>query len=117
LTLTVSNLSSTAHNRQPSSNLSVGLQVAASNKLDHYHHTASTTTMSRTIYPPIFKATFRIREAYGNIRAYPVSREAVLLCQLTGNKTLRAQEISTIRELGFECLDTDGHVINAVDLY
>jgi hypothetical protein len=39
-------------------------------------------------YPPIFKATFRIREAYGNTRAYPVSREAVLLCQLTGNKTL-----------------------------
>lgn len=73
--------------------------------------------MSRTIYPPIFKATFRIREAYGNTRAYPVSREAVLLCQLTGNKTLRGQEISTIRELGFECLDTEGHVINAVDLY
>ena len=73
-------------------------------------------TMAIT-YPPIFKATFRIREAYGNTRAYPVSREAVLLCQLTGNKTLRAQEISTIRELGFECLDTEGHVINAVDLY
>jgi hypothetical protein len=73
--------------------------------------------MSRITYPPIFKATFRIREAYGNTRAYPVSREAVLLCQLTGNKTLRAQEISTIRELGFECLDTEGHVINAVDLY
>jgi hypothetical protein len=78
---------------------------------------ASFTIMSRITYPPIFKATFRIREAYGNVRAYPVSREAVLLCQLTGNKTLRAQEISTIRELGFECIDTEGDVINAVDLY
>ena len=73
--------------------------------------------MPRTIYPPIFKATFRIREAYGNTRAYPVTREAILLCQLTGNKTLRGQDISTIRELGFECIDTEGDVINAVDLY
>jgi hypothetical protein len=83
-------------------------------------HTATSTTTPTTMaitYPPIFKATFRIREAYGNTRAYPVSREAVLLCQLTGNKTLRGQEISTIRELGFECVDTDGHLINAVDLY
>lgn len=82
----------------------------------HNHHRTH-NLMAITTYPPIFKATFRIREAYGNTRAYPVSREAVLLCQLTGNKTLRAQEISTIRELGFECLDTEGHVINAVDLY
>jgi len=73
--------------------------------------------MSRTIYPPIFKATFRIREAYGNVRAYPVTREATLLCSLAGTKTLRAQDIDTIRELGFECLDTEGHVINAIDLY
>lgn len=80
-------------------------------------HPQAPTIMAITTYPPIFKATFRIREAYGNTRAYPVNREAVLLCQLTGNKTLRGQEISTIRELGFECLDTDGHVINAVDLY
>lgn len=73
--------------------------------------------MSRITYPPIFKATFRIREAYGNTRAYPVTREATLLCSLAGTKTLRAQDIDTIRELGFECLDTEGHVINAVDLY
>jgi hypothetical protein len=73
--------------------------------------------MARTIYPPIFKATFRIREAYGNVRAYPVTREATLLCNLAGTKTLRAQDIDTIRELGFECLDIEGNVINAVDLY
>ena len=73
--------------------------------------------MSRITYPPIFKATFRIREAYGNTRAYPVTREATLLCNLAGTKTLRTQDIDTIRELGFECLDTEGHVINAVDLY
>ena len=68
-------------------------------------------------YPPIFKATFRIKDSYGHTRAYPVTREAVLLCQLTGAKTLLPQQISAIRELGFECLDTEGHVINAVDLY
>jgi hypothetical protein len=68
-------------------------------------------------YPPIFKATFRIREAYGNVRAYPVTREAVLLCNLAGTKTLRAQDIDTIRELGFECLDMEGSVINPTDLY
>ena len=87
-------------------------------------HTATPTTIPTNThnrmaitYPPIFRATFRIREAYGNTRAYPVNREAVLLCQLTGNKTLRGQEISTIRELGFECVDTEGDLINAVDLY
>jgi hypothetical protein len=68
-------------------------------------------------YPPIFKATFRIREAYGNVRAYPVSKEATLLCNLAGTKTLRAQDIATIRELGFECVNDDGDIINAVDLY
>jgi hypothetical protein len=68
-------------------------------------------------YPPIFKATFRIREAYGNVRAYPVSKEATLLCSLAGTKTLRAQDIETIRELGFECVNDDGDIINAVDLY
>ena len=73
--------------------------------------------MPRTIHPPIFKATFRIREAYGNVRAYPVTREATLLCNLAGTKTLRAQDIDTIRELGFECIDTEGDVIHAIDLY
>jgi hypothetical protein len=73
--------------------------------------------MSRTIHPPIFKATFRIREAYGNVRAYPVTREATLLCNLAGTKTLRSQDISIIRDLGFECVSTEGDVINAADLY
>jgi hypothetical protein len=73
--------------------------------------------MAITTYPPIFKATFRIREAYGNVRAYPVSKEATLLCNLAGTKTLRAQDITTIRELGFECVNDDGDIINAVDLY
>jgi hypothetical protein len=73
--------------------------------------------MAITTYPPIFKATFRIREAYGNVRAYPVSKEATLLCSLAGTKTLRAQDIETIRELGFECINDDGDIINAIDLY
>jgi hypothetical protein len=39
-------------------------------------------------YPPIFKATFRIREAYGNTRAYPVSREGCAVVSTDRNKTL-----------------------------
>jgi hypothetical protein len=81
-----------------------------------FPHPQAPKTMAIT-YPPIFKATFRIREAYGNTRAYPVSREAVLLCQLTNSKTLLPQQIAAIRELGFECLDTEGKVINPIDLY
>jgi hypothetical protein len=66
---------------------------------------------------PIFKATYRLRESYGRMLAYPVTKEATLLCQLTGTKTLRYQDIDTIRELGFECLDVEGNIINAIDLY
>ena len=73
--------------------------------------------MAITTYPPIFKATFRIREAYGNTRAYPVNREAVLLCQLTNSKTLLPQQMAAIRELGFECVDVDGNAISSIDLY
>jgi hypothetical protein len=81
-----------------------------------YSHTHK-HPMAITTYPPIFKATFRIREAYGNTRAYPVNREAVLLCQLTGTKTLLPQQMEAIRELGFECVDTEGKVISSIDLY
>jgi hypothetical protein len=69
-------------------------------------------------YPPIFKATFRIREAYGNTRAYPVTREALLLCvNLAGTRHYGLRRSPLSESLGFECLDTEGHVINAVDLY
>jgi hypothetical protein len=68
--------------------------------------------MPTTIAPPLFKATYRLRESYGRVLAYPVSREATLLCQLTGTKTLRYQDLDTIRELGFDCIDTDGKVID-----
>jgi hypothetical protein len=68
-------------------------------------------------YPPIFKATFRIRQDFGLTRAYPVSREATLLCNLMQTKTLLAQQIDTIKELGFECVDTNGSIITPAVLY
>jgi hypothetical protein len=49
--------------------------------------------------------------------AYPVTKEAQLLCQLTGTKTLRYQDIEIINELGFECMDTDGGVIDSSILF
>jgi hypothetical protein len=73
--------------------------------------------MAITTYPPIFKATFRLKDSYGHTRAYPVTREAVLLCQLTGAKTLLPQQIGAMRELGFECLDTEGNLIEPSTLY
>ena len=70
-----------------------------------------------TTYPPIFKATFRIRQDFGLTRAYPLSREAKLLCDLMQTKTLLPQQIDTIKELGFECVDTDGSSITPSVLY
>jgi len=70
-----------------------------------------------TTAPPLFKATYRLRESYGRMLAYPVTREAILLCQLTGTKTLCYLDIEIINELGFECMDTDGGVIDPSVLF
>ena len=53
----------------------------------------------------IKSATFRLKSAYGQVRAYPVNTEAKLLCDLTGSKTLLPQSISTIVSLGFNVVD------------
>lgn len=50
-------------------------------------------------------ATFRLKSAYGQTRAYPVNVEAKLLCELTGSKTLLPQSIGTIVNLGFNVID------------
>lgn len=70
-----------------------------------------------TMARPIFKATYRLRESYGRMLAYPVSKEATLLCQLTGTKTLRYQDIEIINELGFECLSVEGKIIEPSMLF
>ena len=62
-------------------------------------------------------ATFEIRSAFGQARAYPVSPAAQALCSLTGSKTLLPQSISTINSLGFTCQTTAGQPINPSDLY
>jgi hypothetical protein len=62
-------------------------------------------------------ATFEIRSAFGQTRAYPVSQSAQALCSLTGSKTLLPQSINTITSLGFTCETTAGETINPSDLY
>ncbi len=61
--------------------------------------------------------TFRLKEAYGRTRAYPVSDEAVFLTRLTGCKTLTPEAIPNIAGLGFECVDQLGETIHPSDLY
>ena len=61
--------------------------------------------------------TFKLESAYGRTRAYPVSQEAILLCQLTNSKTLLPGAIGTIAGLGYECVDRDGFAIEPSQLY
>jgi hypothetical protein len=51
------------------------------------------------------RATFRIKTAYGNVRAYPINQTAKLLCELTGTTTLLPQNINIIEDLGFSCVN------------
>ena len=45
------------------------------------------------------------REVYGLITVYPFNERAKLITRLTGCKTLRATDLTTCRELGFEIVD------------
>jgi hypothetical protein len=63
------------------------------------------------------QATFEIRSAFGQVRAYPANDPAVALCSLTGSKTLLPQTISTLEKLGFRCVTTSGEPIVPSDLY
>ena len=67
-----------------------------------------------TMLKPI---SFQLKEAYGRVRAYPISQEAILLCRLTEAKTLLPGNIGTIAGLGYECVDQNGSIINPSDLY
>jgi hypothetical protein len=60
---------------------------------------------------------FKLESAYGRTRAYPVSQEAKLLCQLTQSKTLLPGAIETIAGLGYRCVDGDGFCIEPSQLY
>ena len=62
-------------------------------------------------------ATFEIRSAFGQTRAYPFNEAAKNLCSLTGTITLLPQTIATINRLGFSCETTAGAPINPSDLY
>jgi len=60
--------------------------------------------------------TFRLREVYGNRRAYPVCPVAAAVCDLAGSKTLRPRDIETVLSLGFEPTSEHGEPITSRDL-
>jgi hypothetical protein len=62
-------------------------------------------------------ATFELRSAFGQTRAYPTNQQATDLCGLTGSKTLLPQSISTVTRLGFACIDQHGQEIQPSQLY
>jgi len=61
--------------------------------------------------------TYKLENAYGRTRAYPVSQEAILFCQLTQSKTLLASSVGTIKALGYVPVDRDGFEIDPRELY
>ena len=61
--------------------------------------------------------TYKLESAYGRTRAYPVSQEAILFCQLTQSKTLLASSVGTIKALGYVPVDGDGFEIDPAELY
>lgn len=61
--------------------------------------------------------TFKLESAYGRTRAYPVSQESILICQLTQSKTLLPSAMGTIAALGYECVDQAGVAIVPSILY
>lgn len=66
---------------------------------------------------PMITITYKLESAYGRTRAYPVSQEAILFCQLTESKTLLPGSIGTIKALGYVPVDRDGFEINPSELY
>jgi hypothetical protein len=62
--------------------------------------------------------TYKLESAYGRTRAYPVSQEAILFCQLTQSKTLLASSVGTIaKPLAMFPLNQDGFEIDPAELY
>lgn len=45
--------------------------------------------------------TVQVRDVYGVAKVYPVCETAQLFAALTGGKTLRPQDITTIKKLGY----------------
>ena len=61
--------------------------------------------------------TYKLESAYGRTRAYPISQEAILFCQLTQSKTLLASSVGTIKALGYVPVDGDDFEIDPAELY
>lgn len=47
------------------------------------------------------KIQVQVKSSYGNMLVYPVCDTAKMFTKLTGNKTLRLEDIEIIKKLGF----------------
>ena len=56
-------------------------------------------------------AVYEIKEVYGRPLAYPINDQAEHIQDLSGFKTLRPSDISTIQSLGFQVVTIHGENI------
>lgn len=45
--------------------------------------------------------TIQVKNVYGNELVYPICEKAIMLCQLTGQKTFNKEAIQLIKKLGY----------------
>lgn len=62
-------------------------------------------------------ATFELKSAYGQVRAYPADESAKAICELAGSKTLTPATIGPARRLGFQLVSLSGTEIRPEHLY
>ncbi len=62
-------------------------------------------------------ASFNLKSAYGQIRAYPNNDVAKSLCEIAGSKTLTPATIGPAKKLGFVLLSQSGTEIRPEHLY
>ncbi len=62
-------------------------------------------------------ATFELRSAYGQVRAYPVGTVAQSICELSGSKTLTVASIAPAKRLGIQFQSTSGTEIRAEHIW
>jgi hypothetical protein len=65
----------------------------------------------------VMVATFELRSAYGQVRAYPVGTVAQAICELSGSKTLTVAAIAPARKLGINLQSTSGTEIRAEHIW
>lgn len=55
----------------------------------------------------MMKITYKIKREYGNNRLFPVSKDAIMICELTGRKTLSDRDVLLLVD--------NGHVVEEAE--